>query len=190
MPAIALKIQTPIAAFPTSFVEGGGGRSALSQSRILKLPGSASDASVITIRATSSTAAELPGTLVLADALTNPDSVPLTITHKKLSGGTTFLPLAKLRALSIVLTADDLSKAEIEAGSAASRVANLEIALYSNGDAVTHFSGLLLLTSTAGQVERFDRLFPYHLGADAKIGITINSLALACKVEVFTAVES
>ncbi len=184
---VALQLQSPFTAVPTGYDESGGGRSLIPFCQTLKLPGSTSKATVITFRPTASTAADLPDDIVLADSLTNP--IAMTTTHAPLTGSG-YVSLDKLRALQIVLTADEVNSAEREAEVTGSRVATVLATLSAGSGAIVYFTEVKLAVTSAGQIDFFAKHFPDDLPTDTTLTLTVESFDLLTKLRIFAAMES
>lgn len=184
--SLHLQSRTPLRVVSTTYAAEGAPVAMLPFSATDLIAASGTNVNYFDIRATALT---VDGSLeiVLSGAdMTDDADCDVTITRPL--GGEDMATIANLRALQIHLTADEVTTAELDAGSTASRVASITYNLQ-NAAGSTVFAQGILFVSNAEEVASYSAIIPETHGADMKLVIAIDVLPLKTRLQILTAAE-
>ena len=184
--SLHLRATTPLRVRTTTYNTDGVGVAWLPTVATALLTAAGTNVQQISIRATAGTAASSKELHFSATTATN--SAAATLSYVRPFGGSGLATLAQLRAIQILLTADPVTTAEIEAASTATRATSGYWTL-TDTTLVTTFAKGVFEIDTAGEAYARTVILPEDLGASVKLNFYFTTFALATHLQVLTAAE-
>lgn len=175
-----LQIDDFISAFTNTYNADGNTNAATPVQITLPLVGTVNHVQKVVLRAAATTTGAYE---ISEGAATNGTTATATLTRPL--GGSGFCSIAKFRGVQLVVSADEVTSAEVAAGSVASRVSGGYLELLSSpGDEV--FFTAPFATAQPGQKSIIGFALPAAYDSASKVRVVFDTLSPRCQAEILT----